>query len=350
MEVDVRTAGRILVCLRYGIGDVVMQLPALEALRAAVPRAQITALGARPAVELLDEDPRLDRVACVQEMGFAHLGDPGMEADRARFAGWLRREGFDLIIDPSHAVVCLQALLRDTGAPVLDITPEIQNAALAASENGVAALNLAAGRAWGIRPEGRPAIVLNEEDRVWADEFVRRHGLAGADLLGLSGAASSPLKQWPLVRLAAAADATAARFGLRLMAFDTTGEPATTELVPHLQHPVTRACGLHLKALAALLERCRLLLCNDTGLMHLAAACRVRVVAVFGPTCERIYLPPPPEAAAAPSGIDCRHRRTDSFGPPECIRADRCLIRPESCITAVSIPEVMRRVQRALAP
>ncbi len=39
-------ARRILVCLRYGIGDVVMELPVLDALRAAVPRAHITALGA----------------------------------------------------------------------------------------------------------------------------------------------------------------------------------------------------------------------------------------------------------------------------------------------------------------
>ena len=46
-------ARRILVCLRYGIGDVVMELPVLDALRSALPRAHITALGAYPAIELV---------------------------------------------------------------------------------------------------------------------------------------------------------------------------------------------------------------------------------------------------------------------------------------------------------
>jgi len=160
MLTDLRKASRILVCLRYGIGDVVMQLPALGALRAAAPRARITGLGARPAVEFLEDDPRLDRVVCVQGMGFTHLGDRGTEADRTRAAAWLAHERFDLILDPSHAVVRLQELLRSAGAPVLDITPEVQNRALGVSANGVTAMNAAAAEAWGIRSAARPTVTL----------------------------------------------------------------------------------------------------------------------------------------------------------------------------------------------
>lgn len=43
-----QTSATILVCMRYGIGDVVMQTPALDALRHAAPNAHIVALGATP--------------------------------------------------------------------------------------------------------------------------------------------------------------------------------------------------------------------------------------------------------------------------------------------------------------
>lgn len=346
MEPDIRTATRILVCLRYGIGDLIMQLPALEALRAAATGARMTGLAAHPAVELLQGDPRFDRVACVQDMGFGHLGEPGRDADRAGFADWLRRERFDLIIDPSHTVICLQAILYAAGVPILDITPEIERTALARTRSGAEALNEAARLAWGIRAGGAPTLAVTREDRRWADGFLDRNGLTGAALLGLSGGASSPLKQWPLARLAAAAVGLGARFGLKLLLFDTADEPATRALLPQLTCQAVRASGLHLKHLAALLERCRMVICNDTGLMHLAAACGTRVVAVFGPTCERIYRPPGAEGVS--SGIACAHRRTDAFGPPECVLAGRCLIGPESCVASVPADPVVERVERAL--
>lgn len=74
---DLYSAQRVLVCLRYGIGDVVMQTAALDALRRALPTACITALGARPAIELLEHDPRIDELVCTQDWGLRHWGDTG---------------------------------------------------------------------------------------------------------------------------------------------------------------------------------------------------------------------------------------------------------------------------------
>jgi hypothetical protein len=55
-------ARNLLVCLRYGIGDVVMQFPMLDALRRAVRHARITAVGAHPAIELLENSGLVDEI------------------------------------------------------------------------------------------------------------------------------------------------------------------------------------------------------------------------------------------------------------------------------------------------
>ncbi len=60
--------GHILVCWRYGIGDVMMQLPTMEALRRSAPAARITALGAAPATELLDGAGLVDDIVALSAL------------------------------------------------------------------------------------------------------------------------------------------------------------------------------------------------------------------------------------------------------------------------------------------
>jgi ADP-heptose:LPS heptosyltransferase len=103
----------------------------------------------------------------------------------------------------------------------------------------------------------------------------------------------------------------------------------------------------HLKQVAALLSRCGLLLCNDTGLMHLSAAVGTPPVAIFGPTSPAIYAP----RSAFPVGgrdPECSCRRTDQLGPPECVASGRCLRGTRPCIEQVSVDEVVAALERAL--
>jgi hypothetical protein len=73
-----QTSATILVCVRYGIGDVVMQTPALDALRRAAPSAYIVALGAPLAVELLAQDAAVDEIVDVKRIwGLTHWYDAG---------------------------------------------------------------------------------------------------------------------------------------------------------------------------------------------------------------------------------------------------------------------------------
>jgi len=164
--------------------------------------------------------------------------------------------------------------------------------------------------------------------------------------------ASAPLKRWPTERFAAAADRLAADTGRPLLLVDGPQHAVGDALRSALRGEarVVRVGAIPLRRLAALLERCGILVCNDTGIMHMAAAVATPVVAVFGPTSPHIYLPPSSTAfAAGGADIQCPHRNTRSLHPPGCWAADRCLIAEHGCIERASVDDVVAAAHRALA-
>jgi ADP-heptose:LPS heptosyltransferase len=122
--------------------------------------------------------------------------------------------------------------------------------------------------------------------------FRNQSGSCGS-LVGFCPAASSNLKRWPESRFAAVADwaIESAGHGVALFGGDLDESvPAMWRLMsPEARVIVVR--GLHLRRVAAVLAECAALVSNDTGLMHMASAVGTPVVAVFGPTSPRIYLP-----------------------------------------------------------
>ena len=121
-----------------------------------------------------------------------------------------------------------------------------------------------------------------------AAETFARLGLPASEAwLGIMpGAARGPSKRWPHPRFATAAATVCAATGAHVLVL---GAPAERDLCDTL----ARAIGPHatslggrtgMSELAALLSACRVVLCNDSGGMHLAAAMGAGVVAVFGLT------------------------------------------------------------------
>ena len=100
------------------------------------------------------------------------------------------------------------------------------------------------------------------------------------------------------------------------------------------------------QALGALLRRCRLVVANDGGVVHVATAVDTPVVAVFGPSNDRAWGPYPPDdphhqvvretLACAP----CIHRG-HSFGTPQ-----GCAAR--TCLAILEVPSVIAAAERAL--
>ncbi len=348
-----RQARRILLCLRYGIGDVVMETRAIEALRLANPGAHLTLLGASPAVELFRDFPGIDRLERVGRWGLRHWGDGGTAEMRRTFARWLEEEQFDLILDPSHAVFAVREVLWQGGWSLLDASDADQEQALRLGLRSSSAVNEAVRRGWGLQVRAPETwkMPVPEGRRRWAQGFLGRLGTVFHHPLAISTVASSHLKRWPPERLAHVADRLAdeAQCGILLFCGQQRREAQEVAAALPRRDRVVLVGPVHLQRVAALLQRCRLFVGNDTGLMHLAAAVGTPVVAVFGPTSPGVYLPDTPAAAGLQGPTACPCRRRQSFGPPACLVQDRCLQPGRGgCIEEVEIAEVLARSRQLL--
>ena len=121
--------------------------------------------------------------------------------------------------------------------------------------------------------------------------------LPAAPLLALSPSANRVGKTWPLERFIALVDSLTAPGGaLDGWSVAVLGGPdeaaAARSLIEALPgRDIRDVTGEALLPTAALLEQARLFVGNDSGLMHMAAAMGCPVVALFGPTDERLYGP-----------------------------------------------------------
>lgn len=149
------------------------------------------------------------------------------------------------------------------------------------------------------------AAVIGREDRppsprLRLSEATRASALAAlpaGPLLALSPSANRVGKTWPLDRFIAGVDRLTGEGGaLAGWSVAVLGGPDESDAARALSESlpgrdVRDITGEGLLATAALLERADLFLGNDSGLMHMAAATGCPVVALFGPTDERLYGP-----------------------------------------------------------
>jgi heptosyltransferase-2 len=274
----VRDPERLLVRAPNWIGDVVLSLPALRDLRRRFPDAQLTVL-ARPWVaELYRTLPGVDAVA--ESRGHA--------ADVATL-----RASFDLGVLLPNSFASALVLWRagiaerwgyatDARGPLLTRGCRVPQSVRGCSQVYYYRAML---EGLGLAVEGPPdaSLACPEE---WA---ARGAALLGDDgpWIGVNpGAFYGSAKRWPPERFAAAAALVARRTGARVAIVGSEQERALGEAIRAQLGVESRVlCGeTTLAELTGVLGRLSLLLTNDSGPMHLAAALGTPLVAVFGST------------------------------------------------------------------
>jgi heptosyltransferase-2 len=202
---------------------------------------------------------------------------------------------------------------------------------------------------------GMPAGPLQPVLKV-ADDAVRQargmleaQGWRGEPLVALApGAAYGTAKQWPPDRAGRLVAEVARHDAARFVIVGTAGDAAAAA---HVRAAASRAgvdpsaildaCGkTDLVALAAIFRLCRMVVANDSGAMHLAAAAGTPVTAVFGPTREWATAP-----LQAAGGGSVSIVKTDVWCRP-CMLRD-CPI-DHQCMTGVSVEMVAQPVRTAL--
>lgn len=270
---------KIVIVRLYGLGNFILALPLIEAVERLLPRAELTLL----------LDPRCRRIA---ELARPQSRLVILEKDFDAPA-WFAAEKPDLTLftyptGQSPLVAAATRFSRVTVSHDVGRNRGLATVALAVDpQRHEVEANLDLLRAAGYAAEMTyPKITLPRAATVAANGLLRAAGVP-KNFVALHPGCHGDLavKRWPPAYYAAVADALAAD-GLGVV---LVGGPDEAEVAGEVARAATAptfnlAGKTSLPAVAAVLKKARLIVANDSGLMHLAAAVGTPVVGIYGPT------------------------------------------------------------------
>ena len=289
MKIDRSRVHKILVIKLRAIGDVLLSTAVLENLKSAFPQATIDFLTEKPSRDIIEGNAAVHST----------LVFDGKVQSGVSLISRVQARRYDLVIDlfgnPRSALVTLFS-----GAPYrvgfrfswrqycYNIVVEPRG-----GEKHNIEFNLDALRAIDV-PVSRPSIILpvGADAIQFAERFFLDRKLNDRFVIALNPGGGWYTKRWPLRRFAEFGDLVADKLGGQVLVIWGPGElPLAEEIRRSMRNPsiLIPPCGL--KELAALLQRCRVLVTNDSGPMHIAAAAGTPVVAIFGPTRPHLQGP-----------------------------------------------------------
>ena len=301
-----RPAPRRVLCIKfYGLGNVAMLLPVLQALREHFPATEIDFL------TLAGNVPLLERSGAVTRALGVDVGTVGrFLASLTAALRQVRQRRYDTVVDFEQFVKISTVIGFWTGARErIGFNTDGQRRGFLYTTRVVYtdSEHTSALFARLLRPMGISGALPPASLRVEPMERRRvRDFLAGAGVeaerfpvvvvhLGIGmNFYRMPLKQWDPANFATVADGLIERHAAAVV---FTGQGATeraliAEAQRRMRHPAIDACDrFGVTELAALVEQCHFVVTNDTSVMHLAALMDTPVVALFGPTAPLHFGP-----------------------------------------------------------
>ena len=323
-----RSIRRILIAQPYGIGDALFTTPLLRALRTLPTVEEVDLLLGSRTEAVFRNNPHVDQIFSLDKGQWHQEGSGRMVRDA--FSLWKTLKGrYDLLLDFS-----LQREYGFYGGLFLQIPRRIgfnfknrglfltQSLALPDGFDGQHVIDFYCelGRLMGLEIDERfPEFYLSGENREEASRILEKHSISDSSRFiavapggGESWGKDAALKRWPVASFLELLGLMKNRIGFEgvLVLGSQTERELGEEIERESPVPAVNLCGeLTLGGCAAVLEKSSLLAANDGGLVHLAHALRVPLVAFYGPANPKVYGPYPetPEAIAiAKRGLPCR--------------------------------------------
>lgn len=272
------------------LGQSIMMTSMYEALREAVPSADVTVAAGRMAYQVLRHNPNINRLIKVRDPISAPLS---AAADIVRQISF-RSPTFDCIATDSsnrRTKISLLSLLARARIRVgFTLAPSLYDVLLQYDfDKSVLANNLRVVEALGYPVNVRePTLYFSESDKAKADQFIRKEGLDRTrPLIAVATQVSGGYpekRRWRASSFAEIADRIV-DLGGQVVFLGTASEGAGIERIRALtKHPTVSAAGVFsIPELGAFLARCDLLLTLDTGALHVARAIGLPAVVIARP-------------------------------------------------------------------
>jgi heptosyltransferase-3 len=350
--VDLQGVRRVLVTKLRHHGDVLLASPVFSVLKNHTPRAEVDALVYADTAPMLEGNPAVSRVFCV-DRGWKALAWPVRAQREWRLLQQLRRREYELLIHLSeHPRGAWLARLLGPRHRVAADYPRARawwkasfTHLYALPKNGrrhMVELNLDALRRLGLQPgadERGLCFVPGDAAEREIGRMLAGLGLEPGAYIHLHPASRWQFKCWPAQKTAELIDRLQA-LGERVV---VTAAPSADELelVARIRALATTPFAdlsgqLTLQQLGALTRNARLFVGVDSAPMHIASAVQTPVVALFGPSGEFNWGPwQVPQRVIASASHPCRPCGNDGCGGGKL----------SECLAAIPVSEVLQAVQ-----
>jgi len=278
------------------VGDVVMATPTFQCLRDNYPDARLIGLIRRYARGVVDDGPWFDQLIEINDKSWRGFVDLVLQirSRNAKLAVVLPNTFRSALLARLGGVRQIYGYRRNARSMLLNDGPRpVRDAGVIRPVPMVDYyLEICRRLKLSVGPDTRPCLFISKALQEKSDRLLTGYGIAAADMvIGLNpGAQYGASKCWPAEYFARLAELLEQRWNCRLLLFSGPGEASISdEIVARSQANIinTGPAKVDLGLLKPLIQRCRLLVTNDTGPRHYAVAFDIPVVVIMGPTDPR---------------------------------------------------------------
>ncbi|MBW2341103.1 MAG: glycosyltransferase family 9 protein [Deltaproteobacteria bacterium] len=275
------------------IGDLVLSIPALKALKVAFPHSQLVVLASPSNQSLLLHDRYVDKV-------FVYDQNKRL-ADKMRIMKQIRAHCFDLAIDPYPDYEVKTALIALLSGSKWRIGYSSYGRRVFFNLNGpklekdkhLVDLTLDILKPLGVRSNHKkPEIFLTVDEKKWARDWLKEKGAGMKPIIGIHPGGYYETQRWLPERFAEVANHLKKNGSLDILIF---GGPREKGLVDQITSMVNGAVmtyvGGNLRRFMALVDSCCMLICNNSGPLHVAVALDIPTISIMGPTNKDRWMP-----------------------------------------------------------
>ena len=342
---------KILIVQLWGIGETILVLPSIEALKKNFPDAAIDVLATSRNKDVFFDNKNINAIIKIKLNPFSLL----------KFI-FKNLKKYDLVIDMEEYLNVSAILSFFAGRKVVGFSHGVRaklysqkvvyNDKQHASQTFMDLI-----RVLDVQHDFNklPSLGYSKEDKTKVDNFLKKNKIKNNDFLVLvapGAAESAKSRMWPFERYAELCDEVITKHKAKII---FTGIREENDLIASIQNKmehkdnaVNSAGEINLNQLFYLMTRCRLFIGNDAGPMHIAAAQGIKTLGLFGPNLPVRFGPYGKGNTGLYKGYNCQ------YSP--CINVHKgqipdCLYPKDSndyqkCMKNISVDDVLKEVEK----
>ncbi|MDD4894003.1 MAG: glycosyltransferase family 9 protein, partial [Candidatus Omnitrophica bacterium] len=319
---------KILFITLSNIGDCILSLPVLDALKENFTQAEITVLSGPRPQEIFQDNPNINKLIVFDKRSSIK--------EKIKLFNTLRKERFDMIIDLRNSFLGAILPAKYKISPFLDIPEHVKHMkqrhlfrlqSLSSKLKTSAAI--------------RSSIYIKPEDEKYINNILKENNITGDDtIIIVAPGARSHIKRWGQDKFVELIPSLIREFGAKIiLAGDKADAPNNKYIAGRLGHQVLDlSAKTNIAQLAALLKKSRLVITNDSAILHMAGYLDIPTLAIFGPTNEIKYGPWPGVSSIVKKDIFCR----------PCEKA-QCKFGTLKCLQLIGAEDVLKQARSLLA-